>query len=253
SQMDFEYIACTVAGPSIDPDLLECTMEGCDCDGDCSAASFCACIRSSIDNYDEEGRLTEGRESDSAPLLECHDSCACVATGCRNRRAQFGVKRRVEIRRSEGKGMGLFALDNLDRGDFVCEYAGELISSEEVERRRSEDGVARLHNYVLTVKEYCAENTLHTWYIDPSRRGNIGRFCNHSCDPCLEVVVLRVGTTAPVVGLFAKRPIPSGSELCYDYGESSLEGGEGGEGRKRCECGVRECRGWLPLSASATE
>ncbi|GMS96017.1 hypothetical protein PENTCL1PPCAC_18192 [Pristionchus entomophagus] len=203
--MDFDYIPCTVASESIDDDLLECTMEGCDCDGECTAASFCPCILSSMDNYDEEGRLEDGRESDSSPLLECHDSCGCVASGCRNRRVQFGVKRRVEIRPSEGKGMGLFAVENIGRGEFVCEYAGEMISKEEVERRKAEEGGSRQHNYVLTVKEHCAGDTVHTWFIDPSRKGNIGRFCNHSCNPCLGVVVLRVGTTAPIVGLFALR------------------------------------------------
>lgn len=37
SRMDFDYIPCTVASESIDEDLLECTMEGCDCDGECTA------------------------------------------------------------------------------------------------------------------------------------------------------------------------------------------------------------------------
>ncbi|GMR48357.1 hypothetical protein PMAYCL1PPCAC_18552, partial [Pristionchus mayeri] len=252
-QMEFDYTPYTVASDSIDFDLLECTMEGCDCDGECTAASFCSCIRSSMDNYNEGGRLMEGRESDSAPLLECHDSCSCVAMGCRNRRVQLGVKRKVEIRPSEGKGMGLFAVERIQRGEFVCEYAGEMVSKEEVERRKEEEGLSRQHNYVLTVKEHCADSTLHTWFIDPSRKGNIGRFCNHSCDPCLGVVVLRVGTIAPIVGLFALRDIPAGSELCYDYGESAMEGGEGGEGRKSCKCEASGCRGWLPLSSSATE
>lgn len=58
---------------------------------------------------------------------------------------------------------------------------------------------------------------------------------------------------ARIVRCFHCRDIPSGIELCYDYGESALEGGEGGEGRKNCLCGTSICRGWLPLSTSATE
>ena len=32
-----------------------------------------------------------------------------------------------QVREVEGKGRGVFATKRFDKGDFVCEYAGELV------------------------------------------------------------------------------------------------------------------------------
>jgi hypothetical protein len=43
---------------------------------------------------------------------------------CENRRTQLGIRIRLKIVRDEKKGWGLHAYEDIQRGDFVCEYAG---------------------------------------------------------------------------------------------------------------------------------
>ena len=52
--------------------------------------------------------------------------------------------------------------------------------------------------------------------VDGSRKGNIARFINHSCEPNLYVEKWWVNRV-PRLGLFAKRPIAEGEEVSYNY------------------------------------
>lgn len=51
------------------------------------------------------------------------------------------------------KGFGLRAVEAIPAGHFVCEYAGEVIDAEEVDRRAAARSKQQ-HNYVMTVKEH---------------------------------------------------------------------------------------------------
>ncbi|PIO66459.1 SET domain protein [Teladorsagia circumcincta] len=67
------------------------------------------------------------------------NACEAVKGGCNNR----GVSRKevnpaVEIREAPGKGMGAFAARDIPKGAFIAEYAGELISHKEKNRRIAE-------------------------------------------------------------------------------------------------------------------
>ncbi|EPB65309.1 hypothetical protein ANCCEY_15628, partial [Ancylostoma ceylanicum] len=66
-------------------------------------------------------------------------ACEAVEGGCNNR----GVSRKevnpaVEIREAPGKGLGAFAIRDIPKGSFIAEYAGELISIKEKNRRIAE-------------------------------------------------------------------------------------------------------------------
>ncbi|EYC41264.1 hypothetical protein Y032_0575g196 [Ancylostoma ceylanicum] len=74
-----------------------------------------------------------------AILQECPEACEAVEGGCNNR----GVSRKevnpaVEIREAPGKGLGAFAIRDIPKGSFIAEYAGELISIKEKNRRIAE-------------------------------------------------------------------------------------------------------------------
>eukprot|EP00005_Dracoamoeba_jomungandri_P004386 CAMPEP_0174258158 /NCGR_PEP_ID=MMETSP0439-20130205/7210_1 /TAXON_ID=0 /ORGANISM="Stereomyxa ramosa, Strain Chinc5" /LENGTH=99 /DNA_ID=CAMNT_0015341565 /DNA_START=936 /DNA_END=1231 /DNA_ORIENTATION=+ len=90
-------------------------------------------------------------------------------------------------------------------------------------------------NYVLVLKEFLSSRgvTLRT-NIDGTVYGNVSRFFNHSHDPNLIFVLVRVDSFIPRVAFFAKRDIEEGEELRFDYGES--RGGEENK-RKECKCG----------------
>ena len=119
------------------------------------------------------------------------------------------------------RGFGLFALEDVQELRFVCEYAGEVVDVSEAQRRlgRGEGGGM---NYLIVVREHCATGVVHTC-VDPRRMGNVGRFANHSCDPNLLMVPVRVDHNVPRLALFTRRDVAAGQELTFDYsGETVL-------------------------------
>ena len=73
--------------------------------------------------------------------------------------------------------------------------------------------------------------------IDACRKGGLGRFVNHSCDPNAETQKWLVrGELA--IGLFALRDIPAGSEITFDYNFERY-----GDKPLRCLCSTPACRG----------
>ncbi len=70
---------------------------------------------------------------------------------------------------------------------------------------------------------------------------------NHSCDPNCETEKWTVnGDTR--VGLFAKRDIPAGTELTFNYQFEAH-----GEVKKMCLCGAKNCSGWIGKKPKADE
>ena len=84
------------------------------------------------------------------------------------------------------------------------------------------------------------------------------RFINHSCEPNLCVVPVRLMNSGivPHAALFALRDIEAMEELSYDYNGSvdkelaSSMGGPGDESISEyvCYCGAGRCRGFLPVN-----
>lgn len=270
--MNYEKIETSQRGPGISEDDWNDEFEGCSCIEECSAESKCSCLMGGAGNYSGDGKLLP---STNPLLVECSDNCSCALLHktCQNRVVQNGVRKRLEVKfpskkwakwnfqifSTSEKGHGVRAAEPINKGEFVCEYAGECIGEEEVERRcvqfQGQD------NYTLTLKEHFGgkirrnlliqffiERTIKT-FVDPRLRGNIGRFLNHSCNPNCEVVVVRLGRMIPTVGIFAKKDIETCEELCYDYGNSALDG----TGRTPCHCKAENCRGYLPMSATPIE
>ncbi|VDN24160.1 unnamed protein product [Cylicostephanus goldi] len=227
---NFQYVTTSVPGPNTDREEWE-ILAGCECTGD---------------NYSADGLLLD--KPSGAPILECHSECSCsmLETPCRNRVVQLGVKVAMKVYAcADGKGFGVRAAEEIRPHTFICEYAGEVLDKEEVEKR----AVSKHdHNYTMTVREH-GESGVTTTFIDPRHRGNLGRFINHGCDPNLSIVIIRIGYTVPHVALFSNKTIHIGEELCYDYGASALNDGKG----KKCLCGSAICRGYLPMSATASE
>ncbi len=104
---------------------------------------------------------------------------------------KFAVRRTVT-------GLGLFALENIPAGKRMIEYIGQLISNEEVEKRK-------------TGKYFYGVNT--KWSLDGSARSNKARYINHSCRPNAEAIV-----TGHRVWIWSKRTIKAGEEITSDYG-----------------------------------
>ncbi|KAJ3180477.1 hypothetical protein HDU87_001986 [Geranomyces variabilis] len=162
--------------------------------------------------------------------------------------------------------------EGIKQGQFVAEYSGEIISTTEASKRWQERRKLGLSNYILKLREHSIQNgRVFRTIIDPTHRGSVARFINHSCEPCLEMLTVRVDQFVPSAALFAKRDIEAGEELTFDYGggvaaaadeeeqESAdnapaLEAGssqaDDDAARIPCACGAASCRGYLPYDPS---
>lgn len=136
-------------------------------------------------------------------IYECSSRCSCSGN-CNNRLVQFGPRLNLEIVQSTRLGpkqLGLVSQTPLAVGSFICEYAGEILTAEESQRRHeaAENGAM---NYIVCLIERSTgqDGTVHKTFIDPAHRGNIGRYLNHSCDPNCEVISVRVDGPIPRLG-----------------------------------------------------
>ena len=119
-----------------------------------------------------------------------------------------------------GKNRGVVPTKKLTKGEFVIEYAGELIehsTAEERENRYAMDISKGCYMYYFKTngKHYCIDATAET--------GRLGRLVNHSrLQPncCTKVVMV---DKIPRLVLIAKKDIESGTELLYDYHDRSEE------------------------------
>merc|ERR1712100_923447 len=64
------------------------------------------------------------------------------------------------------------------------------------------------HYYIISIG--------NSKYVDATRKGNLGRFINHSCNPnCIPEIWHVNGQRC--VGIFAKKDIRPGEEVTFDY------------------------------------
>ncbi|CAG8813208.1 3414_t:CDS:2, partial [Gigaspora rosea] len=77
---------------------------------------------------------------------------------------QHGIKIPLRVFKTmDGRGWGLRTLRKIFKGMFVCEYAGEIIRTEEAKRRWEEmKNDAMAQNYVLCLREHVENRILRT-------------------------------------------------------------------------------------------
>lgn len=228
---------------------------GCDCETECFE-QLCTCIIKSgafyirdnvINNIQDSYRICEINKN--KPIYECNSTCKCNGRTCGNRLIQYGPRDHLKITNcSKNKGMGLFTTSKIKMGNFVCEYAGEIISEKEANLCYANNEKTSAMNYIFSINEYFGDKQIKT-LIDPSKFGNIGRYINHSCEPNCKVIPIRVNNTIPHLCIFAIKDIEQNTELTFDYGDGSLgfEPLQNNEDKKECECLSENCRKYLPF------
>ena len=132
------------------------------------------------------------------------------------------------------------ALEYIPRGSFVVEYIGEVITTDEAERR----GVEYDKSGFSTLFDLDAAGDAECEYtIDATYRCGVARFLNHSCEPNLRQTSVWVDTLSlalPRIAFFATRDIQPLEELTFDYKYE-----ENAAATMRCHCGAPSCREWL--------
>lgn len=132
------------------------------------------------------------------------------------------------------KGFGLVAGEFIPKETFIIQYIGEILSI------NSEEGKKRTQAYSKSTCTYMMRLSSKE-VIDPTYRGNMARFINHSCDPNCETRKWNVlGEIA--VGIFSVKDIQEGEELSFDYKFDVYQ-----TPFTRCLCGTAKCKGYLGL------
>jgi [histone H3]-lysine36 N-trimethyltransferase len=153
-------------------------------------------------------------------------------SGCQNQRFQRKQYADVSVITTEKKGFGLRTDKELQANDFIFEYLGEVINEATFRRRMlqyDENGIKHFYFMSLTKTEF----------VDATKRGNLGRFCNHSCRPNCYVDKWIVGDKLRM-GIFAMRPIKTGEELVFNYNVDRY-----GADPQPCYCGEDVCTGYI--------
>ncbi|XP_077154204.1 histone-lysine N-methyltransferase SETDB2 isoform X2 [Ranitomeya variabilis] len=110
----------------------------CNCTDGCLDVSKCACLQLTAKELGTDVTLPKRgiaagykykRLQTPVPtgLYECNVSCECDRKVCQNRVVQHGLQVRLQVFNTKGKGWGVRCLDDLDKGTFVCIYAGRVI------------------------------------------------------------------------------------------------------------------------------
>lgn len=127
----------------------------------------------------------------------------------------------IVMKMTEGKGRGIFANKDLSKGDFVVEYAGDLMSLEEGKAREdeySEDAEIGCYIYFFSFKgkRYCIDATAES--------GRYGRLLNHSKQKAnCKTRLVEEPEGIPRLIIEAKVDIKKDVELLYDYGDRSAK------------------------------
>jgi palmitoyltransferase ZDHHC9/14/18 len=130
----------------------------------------------------------------------------------------------VEVLDTKDRGFGVRAMRTFEPHQIIVEYAGEIITQQECERRMKQvykkDKVSYqglgLPTFANLLQCYYLMSFDNKMIIDATR-GTIARFVNHSCEPNCEMIKWTVGGE-PRMALFAgPRGIMTGDELTYDY------------------------------------
>lgn len=139
-------------------------------------------------------------------------------------------KKSVGVYHSHIHGRGLFCLRDIEAGEMVIEYAGEVIRSSLTDKREKYYDSKNIGCYMFKIDDHLV--------VDATMKGNAARFINHSCEPnCYSRVVDILGKKHILI--FALRRIIQGEELTYDY-KFPFE-----DIKIPCTCGSRRCRKYL--------
>ncbi|XP_066529898.1 histone-lysine N-methyltransferase 2B isoform X2 [Hoplias malabaricus] len=141
-------------------------------------------------------------------------------------------KEAVGVYRSAIHGRGLFCKRNIEAGEMVIEYAGNVIRSVLTDKREKYYNSKGIGCYMFRIDDFDV--------VDATVHGNAARFINHSCEPNCYSRVINVEGRKHIV-IFALRKIYRGEELTYDYKFPI----EDASNKLHCNCGARRCRRFL--------
>lgn len=223
------------------PDKVQSNV-GCNCVDLCSINSDCCPKMKNVEFvYDVDKRICALSHQ---MIVECNENCSCNED-CPNRPKQTSIS--VCIFKTWNRGWALKTLEEIPAGTFVIEYTGELIDQNEAQTRSqiyNKTGVTYLFDL-----DYNEENVA-TYSIDATKKGNLSRFINHSCNANLQTWPATSCNENPKMHrlyYFSLRKIKAGEELTIDYsgGVNLNPKADPPIDAIPCHCGETNCKGYI--------
>lgn len=218
---DFFYIDSYLPGAGViipDDPPIGCECNVCESSGKSGCKSNCCFTQNGMQSlpYTTAFRV---RVPPGTPIYECNKRCTCDAQTCQNRVVQRGSDMQLCIfRTNNGRGWGVRTLRAIKKGTFVIQYVGEVINSEEAEKRSKQYNITG-RTYLFDL-DYNETDDQCPYTVDAAMYGNVSHFINHSCDPNLAVYAIWINCldpNLPNLALFAIKDIKQNEELTFDY------------------------------------
>lgn len=158
--------------------------------------------------------------------------CQCTHAAFQEYEWDFFIKR-LRIGITPDKGYGLFARHEIEPGEVMGEYLGELLPQDS---SRSDEETTYFTQLFIGphVRDKQAECRVNALYA-----GSFSRFINHSCEPNAIWDSGRIGHYRRGQTIVCSVPISAGQEITIDYGSTWFKEGE------YCHCGTDKCK-WPP-------
>lgn len=213
--------------------------KSCGCDASCKLRfKGCRCARKGRTCSDERCPCVKAsRECDPDLCGSCgvyealdpqnvNNDAAFFRDKCQNCHIQRNVPKRTLIGQSTIHGIGLFAGEDIKKGEYVGEYLGAKLNWKQAER----SGL-----YLLLQKYSYLFDMTGDQTVDAMVLGNKTRFINSINGRVNLTPKVLICNTEHRMGLYATYNISAGQELSFDYGDSFFEGQDKkgkGKGRK---------------------
>lgn len=170
--------------------------------------------------------------------FECTEKICLNGEECKNRPIQQQMNAQIEVFQTDQKGFGVRSTRTIEKGVFIMEYVGEIISMTEYQERAKTIYKNDKHSYGVKLEK--------GFVIDARNMGNISRYVNHACSPNCELEKWNVDGI-PRLALFAKRRIQAGEELTYHY-----QFKEFGLSAQQCYCNTSGCKKFIDPRSERT-
>jgi len=142
-------------------------------------------------------------------------------------------RKNLRAGKSRIHGLGLYAVEPIEAGEYVVEYIGELVRNSVADsRERMYQRLGMGDSYMFRVSEEAV--------VDATRNGALSRYINHSCEPNVDARIIEV-QKEPKIVFYSKRRLAPGEEITYDYKFELEEDDE----KIPCLCRSKNCRRYL--------
>ncbi|KAG5043629.1 hypothetical protein JHK87_007544 [Glycine soja] len=188
-------------------------------------------------------------------IKECWSKCGC-GKHCGNRVVQRGITCKLQVfLTSDRKGWGLRTLEDLQKGAFVCEFVGEILTIKELHERRLKYPKNGKYTYPILLDADWGSGIVkdrEALCLYAASYGNAARFINHRCLDAnlIEIPVEVEGPTHHYYhfAFFTSRKIAAQEELTWvrefgsDYGINFDDHDDHPVELFKCRCGSKFCR-----------